>query len=474
MATQRGFVLKIDVGRGGLVTATILFEDGNTGQFVIEDLDADPERFNERLSMLAILRDAMDRAEPVEFQSEKGEAGQVFTRVARLSRDSLGSPLKIETVTGLVTSAVLFTENRPSTPSEKADVAKIRLVTVEKGANEYVLDMQTPERAVAAQQFELLRTAQQDGQFVRLYVESSEAKTDRLIYGVAILYGSDPIPSAQATEVSGFVEALSLIPLSIGSDVTANFALVRFTTAPEFKGDGGTIGLDPFMPITLNLLTPKGSLAYQLFEAGLRDNLRMKVRAMQLYQKKTDESAGARKTDESKRTAAAKNTEYVYTNFIAATTATTATAATATGGTRPDNLCLVFSAELLAHLASASRPVWVSISRQSLDHGPDGYGCTPGVPSSDLTPRTLRDLRIPYPAEWCGIGCFNPGIYCFQFKLPTDFELFIDGKEQCLYDSTKTGIKMGYACLDGCHRVCVKIKNWVCDYEFIMDVYQIR
>ena len=135
---------------------------------------------------------------------------------------------------------------------------------------------------------------------------------------------------------------------------------------------------------------------------------------------------------------------------------------------------LVFNAELLAHLASASRPVWINVSRQSLDHGPEGYSCTTGVPSSDLTPRTLRDLRIPYPAEWCGLACFNPGIYCFQLKLPTAFKLFVNGKELCLYDSTEAGIKMGYACLEGCHEVCVKIDNWICEYEFVMDVYQLR
>jgi hypothetical protein len=228
--------------------------------------------------------------------------------------------------------------------------------------------------------------------------------------------------------------------------------------------------------VTLNLFTPKGSLAYQLFEAGLRDNLRMRVRAMLLSQPETEPKeetpvdSKIDMVDNPVKVARAKTTfEHTYRAF-----ATRTPGMAEAGRALPENLGLVFSAELLAHLASASRPVWISISRLSLDQGPEGFCCTPGVPSSDLTPRTLRDLRIPYPAEWRGLACFNPGIYCFQFRLPTTFKLFVDGKELCLYDSTEARIKMGYACLEGCHEVCVKIDNWICEYEFVMDVYQLR
>ena len=69
METLRGFILKIEVGRAGLVRVTVLLDSGNVRIFVITDLDADPERFNERLSKLAIVRDAMDRGEPVEIET---------------------------------------------------------------------------------------------------------------------------------------------------------------------------------------------------------------------------------------------------------------------------------------------------------------------------------------------------------------------------------------------------------------------
>src|SRR5687768_10598673 len=86
--TFRGFILNIQVGRAGLVTVTLLLLDGTMRSFVIEDLDADPERFNERLSKLAILRDAMNESEPVEIRAETSESGDSIVQVTRLSRDA--------------------------------------------------------------------------------------------------------------------------------------------------------------------------------------------------------------------------------------------------------------------------------------------------------------------------------------------------------------------------------------------------
>ena len=95
MANKQGFVFKIEIGRAGLVSVDIIHADGSRGTYVIEDLDADPERFNDRLSKLAILRDAMNRAEPVHIEHVSGEAGQVIERVARISRDELDPVEKV-------------------------------------------------------------------------------------------------------------------------------------------------------------------------------------------------------------------------------------------------------------------------------------------------------------------------------------------------------------------------------------------
>jgi hypothetical protein len=137
-------------------------------------------------------------------------------------------------------------------------------------------------------------------------------------------------------------------------------------------------------------------------------------------------------------------------------------------------MTLVRAAQLLVALASASRPVWIQISRQSLDDGPAGDRCTEGLPSSDLSPRGLRDLHIPYTAEWVGHGCFNPGVYRLQFTLGVEFEVQVDGKTLCLHASTDGAVKFAHACLCGDHEVRVVLKGWTCKRVFDMDVYRIR
>ena len=132
MANIQGFVFKIEVGRAGLVSVEIIHADGSRGTYVIEDLDADPERFNERLSKLAILRDAMNRAEPVQIEHVNGEAGRVIDRVARISRDELEPVVKVVPYTGLVVDVSVHAENGISGGEERHDIAKVILLTTDK------------------------------------------------------------------------------------------------------------------------------------------------------------------------------------------------------------------------------------------------------------------------------------------------------------------------------------------------------
>lgn len=486
MPTRRGFVQKIEVGRAGLVSVLLIHTDGSNGTYVIEDLDADPERFNERLSKLAILRDAMNRAEPVEIEHSPGEAGEVIDRAARISRDALGPVSKVLSFTGMVFETMLHSENGATAAGEKHDFARIYLGSFEEGVQDLVLNMQVPERQVKVQQFEMIRQAQMRTSLIRVLVNVGNENTGagNEIIAVAVLEDLSHYGDRYGEKLNGFVESLSLIRMPGLVEHASIFAHVQFTTAPPFAGPGNVIGLTPFTPELIDLLVPKNSLSYELFEAGLRDNLRMRVNAFITGGHQEDDQADD-DDPQRPRDTSAEDIDESYQGFTVFLKRHLAfEVENRRGG-------VVFGAELLAHLASASRPVWITISRESLDHGPDEYACTPGVPSSDLAPQSLRDLRIPYSAVWRGVGCFNPGVYRFQLQLPTPFRLLVDGKAFCLHDATRekpiyykgtqkglsrrdTEIKMAYACLSGEHLIQIEVEGWTCDNEFIFDVYQIR
>jgi len=456
MATTRGFVQKIDVGRAGLVVVRVLHDDGSVAEYRIPDIDADPERFNERLSKLGVLRDAMTRAEPVEIEwSQKENEPRLIERAARITRDTGALAQRVETLDALVLGISVFAENRTAAAGETPDTARLTLLTSELNFRPLTLDLQIPERAVAAAQLELAVAAQRSGRSLRFWFDPDTVR----ITGIGTETSAQGGGQGESRIVDGFVESLSHL-VGAGS---ADVALVRFTTAPPFSGGGNVVGLVPFTPETLDLLVFKGSPDYALFEAGLRDALRMRVRVMTLKGR----------TDEPPKDAPPT----LATRAAAGGTTPAGTAPGATTNPAVGSATLVLGAELVAPLASASRPVWIRISRQSLDHGPDGFACTEGVPSNDLAPMSLRDLRLPYPAEWVGIACFNHGVYRFQLALGVEFEILLDGEALCVHDAEDAkdaGVRFAHACLGGEHEVRVKLDGWSCDKQFVMDVYRIR
>ena len=465
--TQRGFVQRIEIGRAGRTVVTLLHEDGATAEYHIQDLDADPERFNERLSKLGVLRDAMTRAEPVEieYSQEKAGAPRLIERATRITRDSGWLAQRVETLDALVADVSVFAENRAAVSGEKADTAKVSVITGAMLRRELTLDLQIPERDVAGAQLQIILEAKQQGMPLRFYVDSENAR----ITGVATDASLRQFGRDGGTVLDGFVEALSLV-LTAGE--TDDLAVVRFTTAPPFSGAGNVVALTPFTPGILDLLVFRESTNYKLFEAGLRDNLRMRVMVLGVSGGRKDRPPQG-KADESTSTPASSGGAPGAAAKKLMAGSRVGMAAATDDKERPE-IVFVTGAELLAPLASASRPVWIKISRKTLDEGPDGFECTAGIPSSDLRPQTLRDLRLPYPAVWTGWGCFNHGIYRFQFDLPVSFEISVDGKPLCLHDADIGGIKFAHACLEGEHEIKVKVESWTCDKQFIMDVYRIR
>jgi hypothetical protein len=462
ITTVRGFLLRIEVGRQGLVVATLLQDDGSTEVYQIEDLDADPERFNERLSKLGILRDAMNRAEPVEieYSTTADSSARSIERAVRITRDSNAWPTQIATVDGLVSDVQLFADNRTGANQEKSDYAKIVVLRADLSTQGLTLDLQVPERQVADQQLQWILAALNGGSTLRFFYD---AKTD-VIAGIGSGNSDATFGGGAAQTLDGFVESLSPTAPAGQSN---QLALFRFTTAPAFAGSGNYVPLQNFAPTTLSLLVMKNSPSYELVEAGLRDNLRMEVSAFSLNQVTTTQSAAPNSP------AAGPTEPKLLKDGAPLTAGITSSPSPANAATNPAYY-LAGSVTLLAPLASASRPVWIKISRELLDFGPEKRPCTDGVPINDLAPRTLRDLRLPYPAAWIGWGCFNHGVYRFQFNLATPFEVLVDGEPLCIHTSEDKTTQFAHACLCGEHRVEVKLQDWTCDREFVMDVYRIR
>ncbi len=478
MATTRGFVERIEVGRGGLVKVGVVEGDASRSTYVVSDIDGDPERFNERLTKVAVLRDAMNRAEPVEIEHVAGEFGREIERVARISRDALDPPITVEQVSGLVLQVVVQSRNALQGAAEAHDDAQVFVLGLDGSVVALRLDLQAPERLVAKAQLEVITDAHARGTLCRFLVNrpNDAAGVDILAVAAGDAFAGD---RDQRVSVSAFVESLGLILPSGGGLAAAALAATRVTTAPEFTGPGGTLDPGPFTPVELELYVAKGSLTYQLVEAGLRDNLRMRLAYLPIkgrdpkQDKPAEKPSRKKKENEDEQGGAVVFRDASYAAELAKRYGSYVEGSEGGAAEGSPTRALLLAAELLAPLASASRPVWIRIDREMLDRGPEAE-CVPGLPSSSLKTQTLRDLRIPYPAQWIGLGCFNHGVYRFQLTAPPDATLRVGGDEICLYATADDGTRAGYACVDGDALVTVEIPAYTCDTEFDLDVYRIR
>lgn len=453
MPIIRGFVEGLEIGRAGLLIASIVKDDGARDQYRIADLDADPERFNERLSKLGLLRDAMDVAEPVEIEYSTEGSANFIDRVRRVTRDNLHRPTDIQRVNGMVLGVAVAAENRSGSAAEAADFAIVALMTG-GSVQSSRLDLQAPERGVAQTQLDLLRAAQAAGEPVSLDVS---AKDRRIVAVWRGEFGEAGTAEIDPEIVAGFVESISHTQLA-----QSHMMIVTLVTAPRFEDSNGghVVKLEPFTPDTVALAALRGSPEYTLLEAALRDKLRVHVLASGAPR---PQHTGEKEPRNTGSPASADLPEATLRLLASGESAQAAAV----------RLHLVRGVQLLHPLASASRPVWIEVRRRSLDVGPE-VACATGLPSNDLAPRTLRDLSLPYKAEWAATGCFNHGVYRFQFKLGTPFELYIDDDPRCLHTAEDGVTQFAHACLDGDHEVRVVLLEWTCRQDFVFDVYRIR
>lgn len=452
MTTKRGFVETLGVGRAGLVEATVLHGDGTTALYTVADLDADPERFNERLSKFGILRDAMDRAEPVEIEFSTSDGARPIDAVKRLTRDMLERPNQTLVSTGIVIGLAVSFEVDAGPRGEASDRALLSLLT-SSGPESFFIPLQAPERDAAMAMVNIARDAQSSGASVAVTYDVENRRVSQIMRSDLAGIGE----GSETDQFSAFVEEITHTPVS-------NLMLVTVTTAPEFQTDGNVVPLVNFDPELRDLAVIYNSPEYLLLEAALRDKLRVELFTVQ-PRKPRDPSGD---DDDTGRDDDVRHDDLIRRDL------TGRAAARIDAATNPDRRTHLLRGATLQHaLCSASRPVWIEVNRRALDVGPD-QDCLEGLPSNDMKPQSIRDLNLPYRAAWIGYGCFNHGVYRIQIVTDRDLTILVDGEEICTHTSEKDETIFGHACLDGDHEIQIIFKNWKCKAKFDMDVYRIR
>ncbi|AKJ32139.1 hypothetical protein [Caldimonas brevitalea] len=445
MPVLRGFVERLEVGRAGRAVAAVLHDDGTRADYRLSDLAVNSVRAGEAAAQLALLRDALSRAEPIEidYAQEAPQGPRDLERVTRITRDALLSSESTEAVPVHVVGVALFAHNQAGATAELSDTAAVTVLDAEGHVRQYLLELQIPERCVGQALLDQLCTAQHRGTPVVLHVAARELR----IVGLEVGGAEATADVGSSTEVlDGFVEHIVCAP---GLTAIGNSALVGFTTAPAFSGVGHTAALQSFTPRLRRFLVVTGSQEYGLFVAALRDKLRMRVLAGSVVQP----------ADAAPRAQTAAD----------AVEESLPTADHADGPVR-----MVCAAQLLAPLASMSRPVWLQVCRQSLDDGPEPAQCHDGLPADDAEVSTTAPTTAPRTAQWTGLACFNPGVYRFQFELPVTFEVNVDGRPLRLHPGDRGGLHFAHARLDGEHEVRVQLHQWTSQHRFRLDVYRIR
>lgn len=465
MPTERGYVEKLGVGRAGLVEASVMHPDNSTATYMIADLDADPERFNERLSKLGILRDAMDRAEPVEIEfAETDDDVRAIDGVMRITRDELRRNTEGGAAEGLIVAIGAAHEPVIFSDREVTDRVQFFLLT-DTGLEAYSIPVQYPERATARAMIDIARDAYASGTPVSVGYDAETFYVTTILRQQAAGFTR----TESVAPFSAFVEEITHTPAS-------TLMRVEVTTAPEFQGDGNVVPLGPFAPERRVLAVIYQSPEYELLEAALRDRLRVELHTSR-QRRRIDGEDGEEMQDNVGR----DREEAAIGSIRREAMASLATAMEATPAAMNDSRVPLRDADVymlrgvtLQHaLCSATRPVWIEINRRALDVGPEEE-CAEGLPSSDMRPRTIRELDLPYVAVWIGHGCFNHGVYRIQIATDRSLRVLVDGEEICLHAGDDGEAWFGHACLDGDHEVQVEFEDWRCRATFDMDMYRIR
>ncbi len=398
MATYRGFVESIQVRDDGWVEFVVqAVHAGNTKQiFFIEDLDGKIETAHKRLAQLSILRDALARVLPVEVEyREKNEKQHVVEDLTVFHRPSMvgrkGTRRILGTVIGM--SIAEFGPSSGVSPYlDRPDQAAITLLDEGGAIEQVVLDLQRPDPMTGHAMLGLLREAFRTRRPIAVLV-TEEIKGDKSTgdaKAAAGAPGSWPgiiqacewvtVPKESLDYVHAFIERLGQRYESYEEDGALQLSCVRvvYTTAPGQTPEGDVSDNHTFTPTTLEALVHGDSPLLTRLETALRDRLQVKL---------------------------------------------------GLSTTR------VHEVELVGHLGSAARPVWIEVNRCVIPPEEIRVLCvneptiqSPVAEDLDSTPRCI---------SWCGKAYFNEGIWRLVVHTPSPCKVLIDGEACCRNASEK-------------------------------------
>lgn len=461
MAIYRGFVRSLEVRGDGwaeFVLQAVHSSNGTQG-FYITDLDGNVLTANRRLAHLSLLRDAIARTLPVEVEYDANdERGNVVDDLTIFPRPSFDGRQLGRRIEGVVIGILVYERGPESgtTPyRDEADGASVTLLLDDGSIEQAILDLQRPDQMTAHSMLGLVREAYRTRRPLALIIDSeferpedkkkhetklaiSDTKNGLRNHIVACEYAA--LTEQSLNYEYAFIERLGQRYESYESDAVAAASHVRvvYTTAPSQTPEGDVSDNGSFLPKTLEAWVHDDSPLLVRLEAALRDRLQVKLGILENE---------------------------------------------------------VHEVEMVGHLGSAARPIWVKIERVPLQT--EGAGLCDNTPTISV-PTEGEINEVPHSIAWRSHGYFNEGIWRFTIKAGGGCRLLIDGQPPCCeternLDSLNSVSyseslyhrdiatpdrferqRMCHSYMNGMHNVEIQLTGHNCSTPFQFNAYRIR
>jgi hypothetical protein len=438
MAIFRGFVLTVDVRGDGLCEVVIkAVHAGNASRtFFIPNLDGDLTQTNKRLGQLGLLRDAVARALPVEVDyTTTPDQGDLIDDVVVHPRPSIDGRQGTQTVEGVVIGLgvnELWPLSGSSPYLDAPDLASVVILTDTGDVVGLLLDLQRPDPLTAQDELRLLEIAYRTRRQVQVLVSIAyEQRGDKGSTSALFVAGRDAsqtnpgyiqatqfktLPETDLDYVYAYIERLGQRYESFTAKAATAISQVKivYTSAPGQTPEGDIADNGSFSPQRLTAWVHDDSPLLTRLDAALRDNLQVRLGL---------------------------------------------------------NGNLIHEVELVAHLGSSARPIWIVEDFKCAPSAAESGTCT-NVPTVQ-GPSNSTFANLPRSICWRGKGYFQEGIWRFVMQSGIDGKLKIDGEEICCSPAGHGGA-LQHAYLKGLHCVELELSGVTCSSAFTISIYRIR